>query len=53
MKKSSPTTTLLLCVCFLLNEQTPGFSQSVDWADNLNIGAMVQPVPQLLMIRGV
>jgi len=29
----------------MLIEQTPGFSQSKDWADNLDISAMVQPVP--------
>jgi len=46
MKIIIKTASTFLCVCFVLFEHTPGFSQSKDWSDNLDIGAMVQPVPQ-------
>ena len=45
MKKIFVTASIFFCISFLLLETTTGISQSKDWADSLNIGAMVQPVP--------
>jgi len=47
MKKLFVIASIFFSICFMLIEQTSGFSQSKDWADDLNIGAMVQPVPQV------
>lgn len=45
MRKLFQSTSIFLCICLMLFVQTSGLSQSKDWADNLDIGTMVQPVP--------